>query len=287
MTKLYNLREYHRPTDLDEAVRLLRRKDVYTVVLAGGTTTIGEGSPEIEAVVDLDGLGLDFIEYENGALYLGAMLRLQTIVDKLHDVSDVLLADAARRTASLNVRNMATVGGVLAGGDNHSPFSVALAALKARVKVYEQPGEMPLWSELANQVRARGFKGKLITAISLNLPSGHMRAWYDQVARTPADRPIVSAAAVAYENASGALEATTAVGGLLRDLLVINQKGSPAEPEKLVEATVSAITGLRAAETAYQSDYRGSAEYRRGVAPLLARRALETALARLSASNNQ
>lgn len=287
MTKLYNLREYHRPTDIDEAVRLLRRKDVNTIVLAGGTTTIGEGSPEIEAVVDLNGLGLDFIEYENGALYLGAMLRLQTIVDKLHDVSDVLLADAARRTASLNVRNMATVGGVLAGGDNHSPFSVALAALKARVKIYEQPGEMPLWSELANQVRARGFKGKLITAISLNLPSGHMGAWYDQVARTPADRPIVSAAAVAYENANGALDATTAVGGLLHDLLVTNHKGSPAEPEKLVEATVSDIGRQRAAETAYQSDFRGSVEYRRGVAPLLARRALETALARLAASNNQ
>ena len=53
MSRLYNLREYHRPTDIDEAVRLLRRKDVHTIVLAGGTTAIGEGSPEIEAVVGL------------------------------------------------------------------------------------------------------------------------------------------------------------------------------------------------------------------------------------------
>jgi CO/xanthine dehydrogenase FAD-binding subunit len=287
MSRLYNLREYHRPTDIDEAVRLLRRKDVVTIVLAGGTTTIGEGSPEIEAVVDLEGLNLDFIEYENGALYLGAMLRLQTIVEKLHDVSDVLLADAARRTASLKIRNMATVGGVLAGGDNHSPFSVALAALKARVKIYEQPGEMTLWSDIASQVRTRGLRGKLITAISLNLPSGHMGAHYDQVARTPADRPIVSAAAVAYENASGALDTTTAIGGLLQDLVVINQKGSLAEPDKTADAMVATVTNQRAPETAYQSDFLGSAEYRKSVAPILARRALETALARLSASNNQ
>ena len=287
MSRLYNLREYHRPTDIDEAARLLRRKDVHTIVLAGGTTAIGEGSPEIEAVVDLGGLNLEFIEYENGALYLGAMLRLQTIVEKLHDVSDVLLADAARRTASLNIRNMATVGGVLAGGDNHSPFSVALAALRARVKIYEQPGEMPMWSEIASQVRTRGLRGKLITAISLNLPPGHMGAHYDQVARTPADRPIVSAAAIAYENASGALDTTTAIGGLLNDLVVINQKGRLTEPDKTVSEVVAAVAGQRVPETAYQSDFRGSAEYRKSVAPILARRALETALARLSASTNQ
>ena len=287
MSKLYNLREYHRPTDIDEAVRLLRRKNIHTIVLAGGTATIGEGDPDIEAVVDLDGLGLDFIEYENGALYLGAMLKLQTIVDKLHDVSDVLLADAARRTAGLNIRNMATVGGVLAGGDNHSPLSVALAALRARVKIYEQPGEMPLWSEIASQVRTRGLKGKLITAISLNLPPGHIGACYEQVARTPADRPIVSAAAVVYENASGALDATVAVGGLLHDLVVIKHKGSQAKPGPLTETVVGAVAQQRVAETAYQSDFLGSAEYRRGVALVLARRALETALARLSASTNQ
>jgi CO/xanthine dehydrogenase FAD-binding subunit len=287
MSRLYNLREYHRPTDIDDAVRLLRRKNIHTVALAGGTTTIGEGGPNIEAVVDLDGLGLDFIEYENGALYLGAMLRLQTIIEKLHDVSDVLLADAARRTAGLNVRNMATVGGILAGGDNHSPFSVAIAALKARVKIYEQAGEMPLWSDVASQVRAKGFKGKLITAISLNLPSGQMGAWYEQVARTPADRPIVSAAAVAFETPDGAVDLTLSVGGLLQDLIVASHKGDPAQPDKLQEAVMTPITLGRSAGTTYQSDFRGSAEYRRAVAPLLARRALDNALARLSASANQ
>jgi carbon-monoxide dehydrogenase medium subunit len=287
MSKLYNLREYHRPTDIDEAVRLLRRKNIHTVVLAGGTTAIGEGTPDIEAVVDLDGLGLDFIEYENGALVLGAMLRLQTIVEKLHDIGDVLLADAARRTAGLHIRNMATVGGALASGDTHSPFCVALAALKAHVRIYKQVGEMPLWSDLAGQMRTRGLKGKMITAIRLDLPAGHIGAWYEQVARTPADKPIVSAAAVAYLSSDGNLDTTTAVGGLLQDLIVVNQTGDPAQPGPLIDAVASHISGGRAAETAYQADFRGSAEYRRGVAPVLARRALETALARFSAASNR
>jgi CO/xanthine dehydrogenase FAD-binding subunit len=281
--RLYNLREYHRPTDLDEAKRLLHRKGIRTVPLAGGSSVIGEATPDLEAVVDLDGLKLDFIEYENGALYLGAMLRLQTIVEKLADISDVLLADAARRTAGWHIRNMATVGGVLAGGDIHSPLSIALAALKARVKIYEQAGEMPLWADLSKEIRRQGLKGKLITAISLNLPEGRMGASYQQVARTPADRPIVSAASVVYESGD-AVQATTAVGGLLNDILVLSQK-----LDRNYVATASAelaaeVRKTRTPEASYQSDFLGSAEYRRDVAPRLAQRALLAALERLNQS---
>ncbi len=281
MSRLYKLREYHRPTDLDEAKKLLNRRSVKTVPLAGGAALIGEGAPDVEAVVDLDGLGLDFIEYENGALYLGALLRLQTIVDKLADVSDVLLAEAARRTAGWNMRNMTTVGGVLAGGDVHTPFSVALAALRARVKIYEQAGEMPLWADLSKEIRLHGLKGKLFTAISLNLPPGQMGASYHQVARTPADRPIVCAAAVAYETTGQGLETSTAVGGLMPDLLVISRPSARDALAACVDAVAAEVARPHAPESATLSDFRGSAAYRRSVAPVLARRALEGACARL------
>jgi xanthine dehydrogenase FAD-binding subunit len=285
MSKLYNLREYHRPTDIDEAARLLRRKNIHTVVLAGGTQAVGEGTPDIEAVVDLDGLGLDFIKYEDSALTIGAMLRLQMVVEKLDEAADGLLADAARRTAGLHIRNMATAGGVLASGDTDSPFSVTLAALKARIRIYKQAGEMPLWSDLAGQIRDGGLKGKIITAIHLDLPTGQTGAWYEQVARTPADAPIVSAAAVACHSPDGDVDTTTAVGGLLQDLVVVNQKGDPAQPVPLLGAVVSQIIEIKAAETAYQANFRGSPEYRRSVAPVLARRALEIALSRLATSS--
>lgn len=284
MSRLYNLREYHRPTDIDEAVRLLQRRNIHTIALAGGVTAVGEGSAQIEAVVDLDGLGLDFIEQEDGALILGAMLRLQTVVEKLRNDCDALLSEAAHRTAGWHVRNMATVGGVLAAGDSHSPLSVALAALKARVRIHGQAGEPPLWADLASQIRMGRFRSKLITAVSLTLPRAHVGAWYEQVARTPSDRPIVSAAAVARSLPKGAVGATVAVGGLLDDLLVIDHKGKLTEHNAFAEDVAARITGHRAAEGAYLSDYLGSAEYRRGVALLIARRALVTALARLSAS---
>src|SRR5687767_10996925 len=114
---LYNMREYHRPTDLDEAIRLLQRSDIYTVPMGGGVTVVGEGTPDIEAVVDLDGLNLGFIERDGDTVRIGATVHLQAIVEELRDVAGGALSDTARRVAGWNVRNAATLGGLLASGD--------------------------------------------------------------------------------------------------------------------------------------------------------------------------
>jgi CO/xanthine dehydrogenase FAD-binding subunit len=264
MPVLYNLREYHRPEHLDEAVRLLRRESVRTVALAGGVSVVGEGSPEVEAVVDLSTLGLDFIEQTSGTLCLGAMVCLQTLVDKLGDIAGGLLAETTRQTAGLNIRNAATLGGLLAGGDIHAPFSVALAALGARVQIHGRPDE-PMWADLAADVNTGCLAGQIITAITIGRLDEIAGTGYKQVARTPADRPIVSAASVAYRST----ETSTCVGGLLRDRLIM-VTGGAAIGQSVPENTP---------ESAYLSDFLGSAEYRRHVAPVLAKRALDAALA--------
>jgi CO/xanthine dehydrogenase FAD-binding subunit len=267
MPVLYNLREYHRPDDLEEAARLLRRREIKTVALAGGVGVVGEGSPAVEAVVDLSALGLDFIEQQGSVLRLGAMVRLQTLVEKLGDLAGGLLADTARQVAGANVRNAATLGGLLASGDIHSPLSVALAALKARAQIHGQPDE-PLWVDLASDVRIHGLEGQLITAVVIGQIDAIAGAGYEQVARTPADHPIVCAASVAYRST----ETSTCIGGLLRDRLITAIGGTK----------IGQIVPQDMPESAYLSDFLGGAEYRRHVAPILAQRALNSALAKSS-----
>lgn len=277
---MYKVREYHRPTDLEEAVHLLQRKDIRTAVLAGGVGLVGAGDPEIEALVDLDGVGLDFIEIQNAILHLGAMVRLQKLVDETGDFVDGLLVETARRMAGWHIRNAATLGGMIAGGDVHAPLSVALAALSARVKIYGESGEMPLWSELSTIARLTGMQGRLITALTINLPSGKIGASYQQVARTPADRPIVCVCGVVSESANG-LECTVAVGGLLLDLDVHTQHVDKDAVAGVQEWMSQQVAKPRVPETTFQSDFLGGAEYRRSVAPVMVRRALSLALSRL------
>jgi CO/xanthine dehydrogenase FAD-binding subunit len=273
---LYNVREYHRPTDLDEAIRLLRRSAVRTVPLAGGTALLGRPNPEVDAVVDLDGLGLDSVSREGGALRLGAMVRLQTIVDELAGECGGLLAASARREAPWNLRNAATLGGLLASGVSNSPLVVTLAALAARVTLYGAEAETVELPDLVARVRGAGLSGQIVAGLSIDLhdPIG----WgYEQTGRTPADSPIVCAASVAYPAEEGKLAVRTAVGGLLRGLTLAEETIAPAGRESAQETLRDGLTTAHAQGPTY-ADFRGCAEYRLDVALALARRALDAAL---------
>jgi CO/xanthine dehydrogenase FAD-binding subunit len=265
---LYNVREYHRPTEIADALRLIQRSDIRTVPIGGGTSIVGEGTSEIEAVVDLSELGLNFIKREGQLLRLGSTVRLQTIVEDLTDIASGLLSDTARRMAGWNMRNASTIGGSLAGGDVHSPLSVMLAALDARVTILDTDGESIItWEDLAESLPLRG---KLITAVTVDVQPQSAAA-YEQVGRTPADRAIVSAAAVIRPATDDQMGMVVVIGGLLDKLVVLRQPSADAPIADFV-ADIDA-----GPDTSYQSNYLGSAEYRRSIAPILAQRALDHA----------
>lgn len=266
---LYNLGEYHRPSDLNEALGLIQRKDIRTLPLAGGTA-IGSGRDQgtIEAIVDLDALGLDFIERTGNLIRMGAMTRLQTLVDGLADAADGLLAHTAHRMAGPHIRNAATLGGTLASGQVHSPLSVALAALRAELEVTGHD------HSLAWPVPLTALEGQLILSVRITLPEGGMAAACEQVARTPADAPIVCAASVI----SAGRAARTAVGGLVAGTIYLYDQ--PVGPGVPAYDPTCAIAEQALRSTAID-DYLGSADYRRSVAAVLARRTLAAALERL------
>ncbi len=271
---LYNLREYHRPTDLNEALRLLRRADVRTVVLAGGVSVVSEGTPDVEAVIDLDGLKLDFVETTGNTIRLGAVVRLQTLVDSLGHVGGGVLAEAARRMAGLNLRNAATLGGALAGGNADSPLGVVLAALGARITLYDGQERAEAWADLAPRPAPDRARNSLITAVSFDYSDSFGMA-YEQVARTPADYPIVCAAAVARPGSQPG--AVVAVGGLLPYPVIVTRSDG-LSPDQL------AIDPQPASDI--RSDFLGSAEYRRSMALVMARRVLAGALIRAGLSSD-
>lgn len=271
---LYNMREYHRPTDINEAIRLLQRPDVRTVALAGGVSVVGEGTSAVEAVVDLGDLGLDFVEHNGAQLRLGATVKLQTIMDELTSIASGVLSDAARRMAGWNIRNVATLGGSLASGGVHTPLSVVLAALDAAVTIFDGQSENTTsWIDLSETIRRDGLPGRLITAITLD-GAQQVSAAYEQVARTPADHPIVSAAASVRRASNGQTEAIIAVGGLLHRLVVVR---GISDPSAFLDGATEFLS-QNASDSDYQSNYLGSAEYRRAMAPVLAHRALTAAL---------
>ena len=71
---MLNLREIHKPTTIADALKLLQQPG--TVALAGGTALNTDKRRDVNAVVDLSGLGLSYIKESNGAIAIGAMTTL-------------------------------------------------------------------------------------------------------------------------------------------------------------------------------------------------------------------
>ncbi|HIE48156.1 TPA: hypothetical protein EYP84_04640 [Candidatus Bipolaricaulota bacterium] len=262
------LSEFHKPTDLSAALALLRRKRPRTVPLAGGTwlnPRIGKEVPA-EAVVDLSGLGLGQVERDGDTLRLGAMATLADVTEDetCRSLAGGILAQTARRDATVNVRNAATVGGTVVVAPVDSEFILALLALGAELSVQSaKTATWPLHRFLADPATA--LDDGLVTQVQIRLPARATEG-LARVARTPADHSIVAAVAVVASNPD---VVRVALGGVSpRPLLVEFDR-----PETAEQAVAQAI----AAAEAY-ADFRGTADYRRAMGAVMARRALEVAL---------
>lgn len=288
---LLNLQHYHRPTDIDQAVALLRQGAPSTVVLAGGTTLLASQRRDVEAVVDLRDLPLAYTRVQGATLHIGAATTLQNLADApdLQEFSSGVLAEMAGAVANRNIRNAATVGGCVASAGGENSLLAALLALDAEVIVHtadtedDGPRRVPLTSFLNYRQRLLDA-GALISELRLPLLIGPLGAAVASVARTPRDKPIVCAIA-RLELAKGiAANVRLALGGVAPLPVRARAAEQALERKKLDDERIAQAAGLAAEGLDPSGDFRGSAVYRREMASVLARRALVLARARAETS---
>jgi len=296
---LLNLREYHRPaTDapgqaLAHALDLLARPDICTVPLAGGDTLLASADPTIEAVVDLQGLGLDAIQVDETAhtLIIGAMTTRATLAAHVAAGSCYggIVAAAARRWQGSAQRNRATVGGAIVAAAANDPLIVALLACRAEVAVAARSGttRLPLAEFLAAPDGGRGqmptfrkswhLSPAIVAEVRIPWPAAPCGGALAAVARTPADAPIVVAAATVHRDGDRCAAVGLALGGVADAPLDVSQAAGDLAGQPWADAAVAALAARIATERHPVGDFRGSATYRQAMAEALCVRALRDA----------
>ena len=150
----------------------------------------------------------------------------------------------------------------------------ALLALGATVPVEEAggPTEVPLESLLQRRVEGE--------VLALHVPPGSPdRRWGEaHVARTPADEPIVAAVAVVDLNGSTVQAARVALTGVWSEPVRLAEASACLVGGPLDEPSIRAVAEAVEQEVAPRGDFLGSEEYRRAMAGVLTRRALESCL---------
>lgn len=261
-----HIQAYQRASTPEQALALLNQEAGQAAPLIPRPRMPDEVFPPTPTVVDLQALPWVYISREPTMLRLGANTLLQTLVENaaVAAVADGLLRQSAELAAPRTLRNLATLAGAIEGAAEGPPeLLLALLALNATATVQSAEGgkQLPLRAY-------RPVPGALLVEVAIDL-TATPRGALARVARTPLDRAIVAAAAVV-----DAQRACVAVAGAAPQPIVAETPLADISVKAAVDALVDAVV----VQAAPVGDYRGSAEYRRTMASVLARRALENAM---------
>ncbi|MBI4613372.1 MAG: xanthine dehydrogenase family protein subunit M [Planctomycetes bacterium] len=275
------------PTTLAEASRLLAGAGDQARALAGGTDLVprmrrGDWRPSL--VVNLKRIpGLRGIEHRGGELWIGALSTLAQVARSPLVLSLApVLARAAARVASLQVRNLATIGGNIANASPAADMAPPLLVLGAEVGVAGPADERrtPLDGFFAGPGRTKLAAGEILTGFAVPVLSD-LRASYVKFERREAMDIAVAGVAAAVRLLPGKEgsppacgEARIALGAVAPTPMRALEAeeilaGQELSPERIARAARAA-----AGESRPIDDVRGPAWYRRHLVEVLSRRVL-------------
>ncbi len=265
--------DFHAPATVAEAVELLAANAADGKALAGGMSLVPAmnlGIARPTAVISLNRVAdLDYVLDAGDSLQIGAMTRhARVAADPLIRAALPLLAQAASVIGDVQVRNRGTIGGSVAHADPAADYLPVMLALGATFKAVSTAGERLLAArDFFHGVMATALEpGELLVEIQLPKPPDGAGTAYLRLARLEGSFPLANAAAVVDGG-----PAVVAVGGTTGRPFALELE----DPEALDAVEAAARD---AAADAFP-DLAATAEYRRAMAGVYARRAVEAALA--------
>lgn len=254
--------------------------------VAGGTALVlllKQSLLDADHIVSLEKVpGLSGIHAEADGLHIGA-LTTHREVETSAEVRKAapLLADVYGQVATVRIRNAATVGGGLAHADPAQDPPAALIALNAKVTLTSKAGQrtVPVSELFIDYYETIIQPGELVTEVIVpSVAPGARHAYLKFLPRTMDDYATVAVAALAGVE-----------DGICRDLRVSLIAAGPTaihatEVEKALIGKPVSREGIRSAADAVANqvdpidDFRGSAGYKRDMAVVFTRRALERVL---------
>jgi carbon-monoxide dehydrogenase medium subunit len=288
--------EFHSPTSLEEAFALLETYGDDARVMAGGTALVLQMKQRLaqpEHVINLRRVpGLDRIAEstdDSGGVRIGALCtQRQVETSPLLREKIPLVPETFRRIATPRIRHMATIGGGLVHGDPSQDPPPTLIALGASVVLTSASGQrvVPVEELFIDYYETDVHPGEILTSVLVPpAPAGSGAAYLKFLPRTADDYATVSVAAVVTPGEGNICqEARIALGSVgvtpvhateAEDLL----RGRPLTEENIRAAAAAVKDAVDPLD-----DYRGSAEYKRDMAEVFTRRAIQQALASLSPS---
>jgi len=257
------IKTYIVPTDLEEAYHMLQKDEAG--VIAGGAwlkllpKTLAYG-------IDLSGLKLDTINETEENYTIGSMVTLRQIEthSSLSTYMGGVLHDAITHIMGVPIRNIATIGGTVAGRYGFSDLLTPLLALKANLVFYKK-GQITLESYLKEAPKDKDILLQII------IKKEYGKAQYTTVKKTANDFPILNVSVMKigshYRVAVGARPSVAVLA--TRTMAFLN------ESKVLREEVIEKAAGIAVEEVNFGSNARGSKAYRTQLCKVLVERGIK------------
>jgi carbon-monoxide dehydrogenase medium subunit len=273
---------------VEQALELLAQHGEEAKLLAGGHSLIPAmklrlQSPrtliDLGTVPGLRGARIDGNNLLIGALTLHADVASSDLVRK-HVPG---LAEAASVIGDVQVRNRGTIGGSVAHADPAADLPVILTALNASFVAQSPTGSRRIAVDdfFTDFFTTAMSANEILTEICVPMPPAGSGTAYAKLPHPASGYVVVSAGALITRQASGTCAAArVAIGGLGSGPVRAIATEMELQGKPLTAQVIAGAAAKAAEETDPDGDTYASAEYKRHVATVYARKAIEAALER-------
>ncbi len=277
--------EYYRPKDMAGVLSLLEEHGDDARVMAGGHSLIPMMKlrmADVPHLIDLQDVGgMSEISVGADGIRIGAMVTQSDIID--HEAlaaAAPILREAALQIADPQVRYMGTVGGNVANGDPGNDMPGLMQCLDATFTLVGADG--------SRDVPARDFyeaaymtareDDEVLTAVSLAAPTGGYA--YEKQKRKIGDYATAAAAVQITREGDTCTSASIAMTNLSDTPIFSEAAGAALVGTALDDGALTAASAAMLGDIDPTEDNRGPVAFKRHVAGVILRRAIERAWSR-------
>ncbi|MDI6755421.1 MAG: xanthine dehydrogenase family protein subunit M [Thermodesulfobacteriota bacterium] len=280
--------EFISPDSLKDVLQLMRKDGEKLKVIAGGTDLLVQMKDKLitpEKVVNLLNVPeLSGVEKNGKGLRVGALTK-HAVLESAPEVKEGwrILADAAHKVGSPQIRNLGTIGGNLCNASPAADTAPALLVLEAEAILVSQRGErrILLDSFFAGPGMTVMEKDEILKEIFLlEVPANSLGAYLKLGRRKSLDLALVSVAVLlTMDSGSGICQrARVALGAVSPVPMRAKETEKFLEGKELKESLIREAGEVAQKEFRPISDIRATAEYRREMVKVLAERAIKKSL---------
>lgn len=283
--KTFHPSQYIKAKTVAEASRILEEQGSKAQLIAGGTDLLVDRDPQIDVVVDIMDLDLDYIRSDASGVLIGAATTISAVetAPVLKNAPYNILAQAAGALGTPQIRNMATIGGNICRPSPCADTAPALLVLDAVLDISGPAGKRRLnIGDYFKGVKKDALcPGEILTSIRLPAFSPSTTGCFIKHGRVAiADLALVSAAVrISLDNHNHFRDVRIAIGSAAPIPLRTTKSESLLQKNKSDKDIIAKAAEMASQEIQPIDDVRCSAEYRRTLCRVLVERALHQALA--------